>query len=93
MFGGKNARAEDQLHNTEQDPRKSVHISTHNAVRPDDTTYNATAARKAKELEREYQKACERARKKGRKEPKRDDYYYSDAWGEFSFTLRHRSNC
>ena len=93
MFGGKNARAEDQLHNTEQDPRKSVHISTHNAVRPDDATYNATAARKAKELEREYQKACERARKKGRKEPKRDDYYYSDAWGQYSFTFGRRTIC
>ena len=88
MFGGRNARAEEQLHNTEQDPRKSVHISTHNAVRPDDATYNATAARKAKELEREYLKACERAKKKGRKEPKRDDYYYSDAWGEYCFLFR-----
>lgn len=87
MFGGKSAKAEDQLHNSEQDPRKSVHISTHNAVRPDDATYNATAARKAKELEKEYQKACERARKKGRKEPKRDDYYYSDAWGEYFLTF------
>ena len=82
MMGGGNARAEDALHAVEQDPSKSVHISAHNAVRPDDPVYQLTADKKAKELEREYQKACERAKRKGRKPPKRDDYYYSDAWGK-----------
>ena len=32
-------------------------------------------------LERQYEAACSRARKKGRPVPKRDDYYYSDAYG------------
>ncbi len=68
-------------HKSSQDPRKSVHISAHNAVRPSDAEYNITATQKAAELEKAYQKACERARKKGRKEPRRDDYYYSDAYG------------
>ena len=82
MFKTTNRQANDKLHDVEQDPRKSVHISTHNAVRPTgDSTYDASSKMKADQLERQYQKACERARKKGRKEPKRDDYYYSDAWG------------
>ncbi|KAK3681210.1 hypothetical protein LTR37_020924 [Vermiconidia calcicola] len=75
------AQANEQLHAADQDPRKSVHISSHNAVRPDDYEYQKKASQKAAELESHYQKACERARKKGRKAPKRDDYYYSDAWG------------
>lgn len=33
-------------------------------------------------LERQYEAACSRARRKGRPVPKRDDYYYSDAYGE-----------
>jgi hypothetical protein len=92
MFGGGNSKAEEQLHATEQDPRKSVHISTHNAVRPDDANYQTTASKKAAELEREYQKACERAKKKGRKPPRRNDYYYSDAWGKWSI-VRIMSAC
>lgn len=83
LFKTSNARANDMLHPVEQDPRKSVHISAHNAVRPADDTmkYEINAKKKADELEKAYQKACERSRKKGKKEPKRDDYYYSDAWG------------
>ena len=80
-FNTSSQQANEKLHDAEQDPRKSVHISAHNAVRPDDSTYQANATKKAQQLEKEYQKACERARKKGRKEPRRDDYYHSDAWG------------
>lgn len=82
LFNSKIQQANDQLHTVEQDPKKSIHISAHNAVRPtDDGAYNLVAKQKADELERQYQKACERAMKKGRKPPRRDDYYYSDAWG------------
>lgn len=81
LFGGNNATIADQLRAEEQDPRKSVHISAHNAVRPDDATLAILSKQKASELERHYQKACERAKKKGKSAPKRDDYYYSDAYG------------
>ena len=84
LFNTNSNQANDMLHNAEQDPRKSVHISAHNAVRPDDKTYQANATRKAQQLEKEYQKACDRARKKGRKPPRRDDFYYSDAWGKWT---------
>ncbi|KAK4987486.1 hypothetical protein LTR50_004618 [Elasticomyces elasticus] len=68
---------------TSSDPKKSVHISAHNAVRPTDSKglCDARARAAAAQLERHYQKACARARRKGRREPRRDDYYYSDAWG------------
>lgn len=83
LFKGSAKRVEEQLHTTDTDPKKNVHISAHNAVRPTDDTqkYQKTAAAKAAELDKAYTKACERARKKGKPEPRRDDYYYSDAWG------------
>jgi hypothetical protein len=82
LFNSSNNQAAAKLHDAEQDPRKSIHISTHNAVRPaGDADYDKVSKQKAAELESHYQKACERARKKGRKEPKRDDYYWSDAYG------------
>ena len=80
LFKTKNTQVNEQLHDIDQDPRKSVHISAHNAVRPrgDDYNYKRDETHKRDDLEKQYQKACERARKKGRKEPRRDDYYYSD---------------
>lgn len=69
------------LHVSEQDPAKSVHISSHNAVRPVDVKYDLESKRHALELDNHYRKACERAKKKGRPAPKRNDYYYSDAYG------------
>lgn len=82
ILNAKSSQANDRLHGVEQDPSKSVHISTHNAVRPrDDSKYNTLSQHKAEELERHYLKACERASKKGRKPPNRDDYYYSNAYG------------
>lgn len=83
MFRTSSAAVSDSLHQESKDPRKSVHISAHNAVRPTDGRglYKHYANVKANELEKHYQKACARAEKKGRTKPRRDDYYYSDAWG------------
>ncbi|CAK3832178.1 Hypothetical predicted protein [Lecanosticta acicola] len=84
LFSTTSARAEEMLHSSSQDPRKSVHISAHNAIRPRDASdpiYSRESKARAAELEKHYLKACERAKKKGRPVPKRDDYYYSDAWG------------
>lgn len=82
LFNTSSAQASDMLHASEQDPAKSVHISTHNAVRPtDDLKYEVESRKHALELENQYQKACERAKKKGKPVPKRNDYYYSDAYG------------
>ena len=58
-----NKVANSLVHDTDQDPRKSVHISTHNAVRPDDDSkYRMVADRKVSELQKEYYKDCERMR-------------------------------
>ncbi|TKA56758.1 hypothetical protein B0A55_11287, partial [Friedmanniomyces simplex] len=83
LFKGTQALTANALvHKVEQDPGKSVHISAHNAVRPsDDPKYTERANKQAEELDKAYAKACARAKKGGRKEPKREDYYYSDAWG------------
>lgn len=82
LFRSRNATAADNLHSVSSDPKKSVHISTHNAVRPTgDKAYDDGVARRLAELEKAYDKACERADKKGNPRPKRDDYYYSDAYG------------
>jgi hypothetical protein len=67
----------------EQDPKKCVHISAHNAVRPaDDARYTAEAQAQADKLESAFQKASERAKKKGKPAPRRDDYYWSTAYGK-----------
>lgn len=83
MFRTSNASVTDSVHAVSSDPRKSVHISAHNAVQPqgDGGEYATKAKTQAAELEKHYQKACSRAEKKGRPRPKRDEYYYSDAWG------------
>ena len=83
LFKTSSAQLAENLHPVDQDPRKSVHISAHNAVRPTGETksYDKSAASKAAKLDQQYEKACARARKQGKKPPKRDDYYYSDAWG------------
>lgn len=66
-------------------PDKSAHISAHNAVRQNPaasiqsrvTGYQQ--ARQQRQLEVNYEKACKRAKKKGRTLPPRDEYY--DHWG------------
>lgn len=62
------------------DAEKMPHISAHNAIRPTtDSEKTAAASVRAAELERNYQKACQRARKKGREPPGRDMTY--SYWG------------
>jgi hypothetical protein len=82
------SKGKQTVHDTEQDPKKSVHVSAHNAVRPTgDPEYTAEAQAQADKLEAAYQKACERAKKKGTKAPGRDDYYWSTAYGKPSHRL------
>ncbi|SLM39581.1 Protein of unknown function DUF1399 [Lasallia pustulata] len=63
------------------DPHKTPHISAHNAVRPLSRTNAFTASVQQAHLERNYEKACQRARKKGRPVPVRDEYVYTYPWG------------
>ncbi|KAF2839990.1 hypothetical protein M501DRAFT_951869 [Patellaria atrata CBS 101060] len=62
------------------DPVNSPHISTHNAVK----NYSAEALAKARvheaKLEEAYNKACARARKNGREEPKKEEAMLAP-WG------------
>ncbi|KAI4735106.1 hypothetical protein E4T50_14377 [Aureobasidium sp. EXF-12298] len=82
LFRSNNATAADKLHSVPSDPGKSVHISTHNAVRPTgDKSYDENVNKRIGELEKAYEKACKRADKKGKPCPKRDDYYYSESYG------------
>ena len=66
-------------------PDNSAHISSHNAVRVEESAVRALTLermqmRRKMELEAAYEKACKRAEKKGRKPPPRDEYYYGP-WG------------
>ncbi|KAG9606759.1 hypothetical protein KCU77_g5591, partial [Aureobasidium melanogenum] len=86
LFRSNNATAADKLHSAPSDPAKSVHISTHNAVRPTgDKRYDENVTKRIGELEKAYEKACKRADKKGKPRPKRDDYYYSESYGHAVF--------
>ncbi|EGU78881.1 hypothetical protein FOPG_12288 [Fusarium oxysporum f. sp. conglutinans race 2 54008] len=70
-------------------PDNSAHISSHNAVRTSneglvaashvEKVQNRLREVQNKRLEENYQKACKRAEKKGRKLPPKDQYY--DHWG------------
>ena len=60
------------------DPEKMPHISAHSVIRPEKASSTASAV-KAAELERNYQKACKRARKQGREPPTRNMSY--NYWG------------
>lgn len=62
-------------------PDKSAHISAHNAVRnsAQETVSKFSRLRQHRQLELNYEKACKRAEKKGRKLPPREQYY--DHWG------------
>lgn len=82
LFKTRAATAADGLHVPDRDPKKSVHISAHNAVAPtDDAAYDERARKNAAALEEAYYHACQSAERKGRQKPKRDNYYYSDAYG------------
>ncbi|KAI6749455.1 hypothetical protein HG530_015294 [Fusarium avenaceum] len=75
-------------------PDNSAHISSHNAVRSYEEglvasnhvekVQNRMRAVQNKRLEENYQKACKRAEKKGRKLPPKDQYY--DHWG-YSYAM------
>lgn len=82
MFRTSSATVTDAVHKVEEDPRKSIHVSAHNVVRPTDTSgiYSAVANQRAQELEKHYLKTCSRAEKR-RPKPRRDDYTWSEAWG------------
>ncbi|KAF7902962.1 hypothetical protein EAF00_002864 [Botryotinia globosa] len=67
------------------DPNNSAHISAHSAVRVEDSETRASvfdrlSRRNKSEMNRAYDKARQRAEKKGRTIPPRDDYYYT-TWG------------
>ena len=67
----------DRLHSTEgtNNPHTNPHISAHNAIQVDGSTDRKLDRNvKAATLESHYQKACRRAKKKGRQPPSRDDY-------------------
>jgi len=61
------------------DPEKTAHISAHNSIK--DNTDTIKSQIRSVELERNYQKACQRARKKGRDPPARDRDMAYNYWG------------
>lgn len=67
-----------------QASKPSRQISAHNALQPHDPSMGPqdvdTAQKQADELGSAYRNACARAKKKGKPEPERDDYYYPSAW-------------
>ncbi|KAJ9667710.1 hypothetical protein H2201_002245 [Coniosporium apollinis] len=83
IFKSKSYAASKNLHDApdaaSSDPLKSPHISAHNAIR--DQNSEAKARVNAAKLDKAYHQACARARKEGRKEPKRDEYFYTYTWG------------
>ncbi|KAI4121903.1 MAG: hypothetical protein LQ347_006705, partial [Umbilicaria vellea] len=54
------------------DPHKTPHISAHNAIHPLSRNKGLTTTVHRDHIERNYEKACQRARKKGRPVPVRD---------------------
>lgn len=77
VFGGnKDIESQlDRLHAGNKDPNTSPHISAHNAIKADqDASRDIRDANMKAKLERDYQKACNHARKKGRTPPSRDQY-------------------
>ncbi|KAF2239651.1 hypothetical protein EV356DRAFT_513939 [Viridothelium virens] len=66
-----------------QDPTLGPHLSAHNVVRRRDsaTASRLATAQHTRRMNALYGSACERARKKGWAEPRRDDYMYAYAWG------------
>ena len=67
----------DKLHSVPQPQagRTGPHISAHNAIKPDvEASRNPREAAYRAKLERDYQRAVQQARKRGRKLPTRDDH-------------------
>lgn len=81
VFGGNKAIESqiDRLHAGSKDPNTSPHISAHNAIKADkDGSRGIRDTYMRAKLERDYQKACNHTRKKGRTPPARDRYNGSD---------------
>ncbi|GAB1743187.1 hypothetical protein NU219Hw_g9043t1 [Hortaea werneckii] len=72
------------MHIATQASKASRQISAHNALQQHDPSMGpqdvTTAQKQADELESVHRSACARAKRKGKPEPERDDYYYSSAW-------------
>ena len=83
VFSSGNDTIESQLDNlhSASDQKQGAHISSHNAIKPQTLAARETREKALQQkLERDYQKACQRARKKGREPPRRDDFFYAYAW-------------
>ena len=90
VFGGNKAIESqlDRLHAGNKDPNTSPHISAHNAIKADkDVSRGIREASMKAKLERDYQKACNHARKKGRTPPTRDQYNGSDSAMAYGYPL------
>ncbi|RMY10033.1 hypothetical protein D0868_03919 [Hortaea werneckii] len=87
IFRTANGRSlgDDPMHTGTQTPKPDEPISAPNALRPHAPAVGLQGVKPAQnhanELESVYRSACARAKRKGKPEPERDDYYYSDAWG------------
>ena len=69
VFSSNNDTIESQLDNphSASDQKQGAHISSHNAIKPQTLVARETKEKALQQkLERDYQKACQRARKKGR---------------------------
>jgi hypothetical protein len=62
-------------------PEKNPHISAHNAVKSTSSAGARIAARQQYKLERDYEKAVQRAKRNGKTPPARDTYAYAYVWG------------
>lgn len=67
--------------NVSSDPNKNPHISAHNAVKAQSTTRDKMVMAQMAKLDRDYKRACKRAKKAGKTPPERDQYAYAYAWG------------
>lgn len=90
VFGGnKTIESQlDRLHAGNKDPNTSPHISAHNAIKADkDVSRAVRDANMRTKLERDYQKACNHARKKGRTPPTRDQYNGTDSVMAYGYPM------
>jgi len=84
---GRNDAIESQLDalnklHSASDPHSAPHISARNAIKAEiNEPAMACEYVMQQKLERDYKKAVQRAKKRGREPPTRDDYMYAYAWG------------
>ncbi|KAI9807874.1 MAG: hypothetical protein M1825_005180 [Sarcosagium campestre] len=101
LIKSKNAMATEKFHDAEPgttDMHKAPHISTHSSIKlkfDSKSRANITQERVAKaaakahvaRLEAAYQDACKRARKKGRREPSRENYEGNTYYGSWGYPI------